>query len=388
MLTLDELRAAARANPEIQERVTKQVAALRKRPDMQTTDQYEQALSHAQAEMARAAHDGDKVTERQLRIKVLALDELCAPPVPVRQPRKSAFMKQLAATLAAAPDIPEGEREEERLPGKRRRVLVPTLEEGDLTALRYLAAWRFASPAALAALAWPERSADGQEWRMRRMVSCGLLGRRRVRFAAARHVVWARSMATQIVLNPPPPRLLVSPRWNEDSARHGWMRSVALHAYVKAGWRLQLAGTEGPVLEAFKRGFLNDAAVARLFGDGQKTYPFDLALGVRKSDRKPLLHIVIPDDLSSGLDRIMAALPFEGYVPAEEVSEERQPTRSSRVGVRFFSIDDFTFWSKSAGRYTMYSPRCLRMVTDLTNAGLNIPPENAGPEIGHWAQLQ
>ena len=378
MMTMDELREMARTSPEIQERVAKQAASFCKRTDVQTIDQRRELFVRVQAAMIDAANLGDKETERKLRIQVLALDALTRENAVIT----GDVIEKLAKTLAKMPDKaePGGAIDAtdpiEAIPGKRRRVLVPALEQGDLVALRYLASWRFASPTVLAALAWPGRSADGQEWRMRRMVNCGMFGRRRLRFAASRHVVWARSLGTQLVLSPPPPQPLVSPRWNEDSARHGWMRSVSLHAYVKAGWQVQLAGTEGLVVEALKApgSFLSDAANARLFGDGRKTYPFDLALGVRATDKKPLLHIIIPDEPSSSLQRILGELPFE-------------KPRSSRLGVRFFPIDDVTFWSRSAGRYTLHSPRSLRMVTGLTEAGLDIPPENAGPEIGHWAQL-
>jgi hypothetical protein len=376
-MTMDELRQQASTSPDMQARVAKRVTALRAHPSAQTSDQLAVVLLKAKDALARVTQETDIGTRLRLQVEALALDELTrekAPAVMTGDALERLTEKLAKTKFPGAPDEPK--EVVDAVPGRRRRVLVPAFEPGDMVALRYLASFRFASPAALAAFAWPERSADGQEWRMRRMVACGMFGRRRLYFAASRHVVWARSMATQIVLSPPPPRPLVSPRWNEDSARHGWMRSVALHAYVRAGWKIQLAGTEGPLVEALKRSFLRETAIARLFGDGQSTYPFDLALGVRRSDNKGLLHIVIPDDPSSGLDRIMAALPFE------------VPGRSSRVGVRFFPIDDFTFWSRSASRYTMHSPRSLRILTGLTNAGLDIPPENAGPEIGHWAELR
>jgi hypothetical protein len=75
-LMMDELREKARTIPEVQARVNLQIAALRKRPDMQTAEQRQEAFGRVQAEMSRAAQDGDKVSERKLRIQVLALDEL------------------------------------------------------------------------------------------------------------------------------------------------------------------------------------------------------------------------------------------------------------------------------------------------------------------------
>ena len=75
-LMMDELREKVRTIPEVQARVNLQIAALQKRPDMQTPEQRQEAFGRVQAEMTRAAHDGDKVSERKLRIQILALDEL------------------------------------------------------------------------------------------------------------------------------------------------------------------------------------------------------------------------------------------------------------------------------------------------------------------------
>lgn len=99
------------------------------------------------------------------------------------------------------------EAEDESAPGRRKKGIAPKLVPGDLTALRLLASWRFASPGALAAISWPLRSGAGQEWRMRRFVDCEWLGRRRLRYATTRHVVWGRPPATRVLLGAAPPPL-------------------------------------------------------------------------------------------------------------------------------------------------------------------------------------
>lgn len=293
-----------------------------------------------------------------------------------------ALGQALAQAPELAPEDPPEEASGEEPVSARRRALVPNpLEPGDLSMLRMLAVWRFANPAALAAHSWPARSAHSQEWRLRRFVDCGMLGRRRLKWAAARRVVWARSLATELALSPPPPHPLVPPRWKEDSARHGWMRSTVAHAYVKAGWRYQPGGTEGPLVDGLRKlntwlGQGREETLARMFPGGARTYPFDLALGVRSSDKKPLLHILVTDDPSTAPDRILAALPFE----AEQ--------RSSRIAVRFFPIDDFTYWSKEEGRYALTSSRTKRMLDSLEAAQLlTIPEAHAGPAIAPWATV-
>lgn len=295
---------------------------------------------------------------------------------PITRQEIDALGQALAQAPELAPEDPPDEASGDA-GNARRRALVPSpLEPGDMEMLRLLASWRFASPAALAAHSWPTRSAHGQEWRLRRFVDCGILGRRRLRWAAARHVVWARSRATELTLSPPPPRPLVPPRWNEDSARHGWMRSVLAHAYVNAGWRYQVGGTEGPLVDILRKRpspwFATDERLGRMFPEGATTYPFDLAYGVRQSDKKPLLHILVADDPSTAPDRILSALPYE-------------LERSSRIAVRFFPIDDFTYWSKKERRYVLTSTRTKRILDSLEAAQLLPPPENAGPEIAPWA---
>jgi hypothetical protein len=353
--------------------------------------------------------------------------------------------------------------EEEDASPRRRKGLVPKLEAGDLTMLRMLASWRFASPGALAAISWPDRTSEGQEWRMRRFVDCEWLGRRRLRFATTRHVVWARPPATRVVLGPAPPAprspgllaalerwrflrddaarapaiaqardsarsknlsrheleaalerawppiedaiqkgdkplerhlrshllaledltlelpapepALVPPRWSEHVARHGWMRSVVAAAYVKAGWQYSPAGIGGLPLQALKRpdGFAGRPFHDRVFSVGAPPYPFDLALG-RRSDGKPLLHILVVDDLQSALDRFLYALPIE------------LPGRSSRIAVRFFPIDDVTIWSDAERRHVFESPRVAAMRTNLQAVGLwDVPSEHQAPKIAPWA---
>ena len=291
-------------------------------------------------------------------------------------------IEALGKALAEAPGLaPEDAPEEEReaASGGKRRALIPSpLEPGDHQMLRMLATWRFANPAVLAANSWPKRSAHGQEWRLRRFVDCGMLGRRRLRWAAARHVVWARSLATELALSPPPQRPLIPPRWNEDSARHGWMRSTVASAYLKAGWRYVPGGVEHDVVRGLAdptRWVWQKEAIERLLPNGATTYPFDLALGTRKSDNKALLHILVVDDPSTAPDRIMSALPFDLQ-------------RSSRISVRFFPIDDFTYWSRSEQRYSLRSSRAKLLFDSLEAAKLLPVPENMGPAIAPWAVVE
>jgi hypothetical protein len=290
-----------------------------------------------------------------------------------------ALGKALAEAPGLAPDEAQEEEPEAASGGNARRALIPSpLEPGDHQMLRMLAIWRFANPAALAANSWPQRSAHGQEWRLRRFVDCGMLGRRRLRWAAARHVVWARSLATELALSPPPQRPLIPPRWNEDSARHGWMRSTVASAYLKAGWRYAPGGIGHEIVSDLanpRRWVFQKDAMDRMFPNGATTYPFDLALGIRKSDNKQLLHILVVDDPSTAPDRIISALPFE-------------PERSSRISVRFFPIDDFTYWSKSEQRYSLTSNRTKQLLDSLAAAKLLTVPEHMGPAIAPWAVLE
>ena len=81
-MSLDELREKAKTSPEIQAQVTKRIALLRDHPDLQTDDGRRTALKSAQSDMERAASLNDKKTERQLRIQLLALDDLTNKPRP------------------------------------------------------------------------------------------------------------------------------------------------------------------------------------------------------------------------------------------------------------------------------------------------------------------
>ena len=257
---------------------------------------------------------------------------------------------------------------------RRRKGLVPLLESGDLDLLRLLAVWRFASPVALGALAWPKRTAAGREWRMRRLVDCGLLGRRRLRFAITRHVVWARTRATQLALSPPPPTPLTPPRWNEDAARHGWVRSVVMAAYRGKGWSL-IRREDLERFPTFIR--LPPEYAARVFSKAAApSFPFEVFFRKRNTTQQNIFHIVIVDDRQTAIDRILDLLPV-------------QPERSSRVAVRFFPCDDFTIWSPTEKRYVFEEARVLRIRESLKNAGLlDIPPENAGPEVTPWRSLK
>lgn len=274
--------------------------------------------------------------------------------------------------VSAADDSVADEEAEEGAP-RRRKGLVPLLESGDLDLLRLLAVWRFAGPVALGALAWPTRTPAGREWRMRRLVDCGILGRRRLRFATTRHVVWARSRATQLALSPPPPNPLVPPRWNEDAARHGWVRSAVTAAYWAAGWN----NTKREDLERLPTIIhLPPEYAARVFSKTAPSFPFEIFFRKRKTTGKFIFHIVVVDDRQTAIDRILDLLPV-------------QADRSSRIAVRFFPCDDFTIWSPKEKRYVFEEARVLRMHESLRNAGLlDIPPENAGPAVTPWRSLK
>ena len=285
------------------------------------------------------------------------------------------LMEAANAFAGQAEEAPAlGETEDEQ-PSRRRKGLVPVLEPGDATMLRLLASWRFASPVALAAIAWPLRSSAGQEWRMRRFVDCGWLGRRRLRFATTRHVVWARTPSTRLVLTPAPASRS-PPRWSEAVARHGWTRSMLAAAYVKAGWQVDAAGVDGPALQALQKlnNFVAAPFIERVFPTPTTPYPFDLALGRRKSDGRSLLHILVVDDQQAALDRTLAALPLEG-----------PPLRSSRIAVRFFPTDDTCIWSNVERRCVFESPRFAAVRTNLQAANIwDIAPGNEGPDAPPW----
>lgn len=276
--------------------------------------------------------------------------------------------------VSAADDSVADDEAEEEAP-RRRKGLVPLLESGDLDLLRLLAVWRFASPVALGALAWPTRTPAGREWRMRRLVDCGILGRRRLRFATTRHVVWARSRATQLALSPPPPNPLVPPRWNEDAARHGWVRSAVMAAYRARGWSV----IRREDLERFPTLIRLPAEYgARVFAKAAApSFPFEIFFRKRNTTQQYIFHIVVVDDRQTAIDRILDLLPVQAA------------NRSSRVAVRFFPCDDFTIWSPKEKRYVFEEARVLRMHESLKNAGLlDIPPENAGPEVTPWRSLK
>lgn len=295
-----------------------------------------------------------------------------------------AQVQTLGQALANAPDPEravgalEDEQEGNEPPSPfRRKGLVPSLEPGDYEMLRLLASWRFASSVALAELAWPKRTAKGQQHRMSRFVDCGILGRRRLRFAKTRHVVWARPAALQLVLSPPPPCPLVTPRFKEDAARHGWMRSVVAQAYRAAGWSIETAGTEGILLNGLRqenRFFGTPEYLNRVFPNGTGTLPFDLAAR-RRPDGKPVVHVLVVDDPSVSVDRLVYPLPLE--VPRESTS--------SRFVVRFFAVDDFTAWSSATNEYVSHSARALRVIETLRHKQWDGPSiENAGPAITPW----
>lgn len=295
-----------------------------------------------------------------------------------------AQLETLGQALANAPD-PEGaygalehEQEGNEPPSPfRRKGLVPSLEPGDYEMLRLLASWRFASRVALAELAWPNRTSKGQQHRMSRFVDCGILGRKRLRFAKTRHVVWARPKAIQLALNPSPPRPLVPPRFKEDAARHGWMRSVVAQAYRAAGWTFEMAETEGTILRYIRQSsslFGVPDYVNRVLPNGGGSLPFDLAMRLRP-DGQPVVHVLVVDDPSVSIDRLLYPLPLE--VPRANLSR--------RFVVRFFAVDDFTVWSAAQNQYVAHSARALRVLETLRAAQWDKPPvENTGPAISPW----
>ncbi len=71
----------------------------------------------------------------------------------------------------------------------------------------------------------------------------------------------------------------------------------------------------------------------------------------------------------------MSALPFDLQ-------------RSSRISVRFFPIDDFTYWSRSEQRYSLRSSRAKLLFDSLEAAKLLPVPENMGPAIAPWAVVE
>ena len=295
-----------------------------------------------------------------------------------------AQLQTLGQALANAPDPEravgalEDEQEGNEPPSpSRRKGLVPSLEPGDYEMLRLLASWRFASSVALAELAWPTRTAKGQQHRMSRFVDCGILGRKRLRFAKTRHVVWTRPRAIQLALNPPPPHPLVPPRFKEDAARHGWMRSVVAQAYRAAGWTFEMAETEGSILKLLRRPdymFGVPDYVNRVLPQGGGTLPFDLAMRTR-TDGRPVVHVLVVDDPSVSIDRLLYPLPLE--VPRASLS--------SRFVVRFFAVDDFTVWSAAENRYVTHSARALRVLETFRAVEWDKPAiENTGPAISPW----
>ena len=193
-----------------------------------------------------------------------------------------------------------------------------------------------------------------------------------MRFATTRHVVWARSRATQLALNPPPPTPLLPPRWNEDVARHGWVRSNVAASYIAARW---IQVTTHRLVDVPHFTSVDPAYRARVWSkDAAPQFPFEVFFKNRKAENlNPLVHIIVVDDRQSAIDRILDLLP----VQANE--------RSSRIAVRFFPCDDFTTWSPKEKRYVFEEARVLRMHESLKNAGLiEIPASNAGPEVKPW----
>lgn len=285
------------------------------------------------------------------------------------------------AALLAAPAVPTEEQTTNEHEGEeptRRCALVPApLELGDMQMLRWLASWRFANPAALAALSWPARSAHGQEWRMRRFVDCKMLGRRMLKSAQRRHVVFARTMALELAIRPPPAHELLVPRWSESAGRQGWMRSTVAAAYLQAGWSYQLADTVGSIVTEMRSpetATLTEATLAQVFPDGAQTYPFDLAMK-RRRDGRPIIHILLVDDSTSAPPRLLNRLPYDNQ-------------RSTRIGVRFFPVDDHTFWSRNEQRYRLTSHRAEAFLKFLHESRLSaIPVEYAGPEVAPWGVM-
>lgn len=248
----------------------------------------------------------------------------------------------------------------------RRKGLVPTLEPADAELFRLLATWRFANPVSLAAIVWPERTPAAREWRMRRFVDCGLLGRKRLRFPTTRHVVWARAPAARIHLDPPAPVPLAPPRWSEDVARHGWMRSNIALAYQTARWK-KLLREQFPRVSAQFR--VASDFNARVWASGDH-YPFDCYWG-RPLDSW-ILHITVVDDRQMAVDRILDLLPLE------------KAARSSRIHVRIFPCDDFTVWAPSTGTYRFEESRILRLREGLKAAGFVEP--FMPPPVSAWKQ--
>lgn len=288
----------------------------------------------------------------------------------IDRPKLEELKKAMSSAVLPSGDVPAAEDIVEDEGPRRRKGLVPDMVDGDQELLRMLAVWRFASPIALGALAWPERTPAGREWRMRQLVNCEILGRRRLRFATTRHVVWARHRARTVPLLPPPPTPLQPPRFNEDAARHGWMRSTVVAAYRAAGWK-PVARSDIDKIPTIMG--IPPEYAARVWGKAAPSFPFEIFSKRRPSDKAHVFHIIVVDDRETAIDRIIDLLP----VKAEG--------RSSRIAVRFFPCDDFTLWSPKDQRYYFEEARVLRMRESLKNAGLlDIPATNVGPEVPAW----
>lgn len=238
----------------------------------------------------------------------------------------------------------ESEEESEKEDNTRKRRAnraPPKPHEEDRLCFEQMRSLRFVAPIFFEEVAWPSlRKKDlsklnnARKNRARHFNESGIFRNKFI--CEHRSVSFFTPLATQIEFTPP--MEIKNIRWNEASARRGWMRSTACAAYQQAGWQVWIAGTNTPIDEqqkmksaanvtcgAFDKEIFYEtfcqAADVKTSAEAREVfskYPFDIAFRYSVTHRKMIATILVVDDKTRTTEDLLRYLPLDEKWQSDE----------------------------------------------------------------------